>query len=294
MTQKTPLPDFDAWWDYQNPDATEEKFQELLKKPEVSENKSYHCQLLTQIARTKGLQRKFEQSHQTLDQAQQLIDDTHSVEQVRYLLERGRAFRSSGDPDAARPLFHHAWELGNRLNEDFYAIDAAHMMAFVEPPEKELEWNLKALDQVEKTKDEKAKKWAGSLYNNIGWTYHDAGEYEKALALFEKALDYQEQQNNIHRIHIAKWCLARALRSLDRIKESLKIQQVLLKDIESETVPDNGYVHEELGECLWLLDRKDEARPYFALAYKTMSQDEWMVENESERLERLRQLSEAS
>ncbi len=288
------LPDFDAWWDYQNPDETEQKFQELLSNPEVPEHKSYHCQLLTQIARTQGLQRKFEQAHQTLDQAQQLIDHPNSVGKVRYLLERGRVFRSSGNPDEARPLFFEAWELGSQIKEDFHAIDAAHMMTFVEPPEKQMEWNLKALDRVEQTDSDKAKRWAGSLYNNIGWTYHDSGEFEKALELFQKALEYMKQRQDTHRIHIAKWCVARALRSLEKIEESLEIQKLLLKDIESETVTDSGYVHEELGECLWLLDRKDEARKYFTLAYATMSQDVWMVENESERLERIQQLSQTS
>ena len=33
-----------------------------------------------------------------------------------------------------------------------------------------------------------AKKWLGSLYNNIGWTYHDLQQYEAALAIFQKAL----------------------------------------------------------------------------------------------------------
>jgi len=288
------LPDFDSWWDYQNPDETEQKFQALLDNPEVPEHQSYHCQLLTQIARTQGLQRNFEQAHQTLAQAKHLIEHPNSVEKVRYLLERGRVFRSSGNFDEARPLFFEAWELGSRIKEDFHAIDAAHMMAFVEPSEKQLEWNLKALEYVERTDSDKAKRWAGSLYNNIGWTYHDAGEFNKALELFQKALEYMEQRNNTHRIHIAKWCVARALRSLDQIEESLEIQALLLKEIEAKTVPDNGYVHEELGECLWLLDRKDEAKAYFSRAYKTMSQDAWMVENESERLERIKQLSQSS
>ena len=39
-----------------------------------------------------------------------------------------------------------------------------------------------------------------------------------------------------------------------------------------------------------LLNRKDEAQPYFAKAYKVLSEDEFLVENESERLDRLKKL----
>jgi hypothetical protein len=51
-----------------------------------------------------------------------------------------------------------------------------------------------------------------------------------------------------------------------------------------------GYTYEELGECLLLLDRPAEARPYFAQAYEVLSQDPWLSRNEPERLTRLKQL----
>ena len=35
--------------------------------------------------------------------------------------------------------------------------------------------------------DERARNWAASLYNNLGWTYHDQGRYAEALQMFEKA-----------------------------------------------------------------------------------------------------------
>jgi hypothetical protein len=53
----------------------------------------------------------------------------------------------------------------------------------------------------------------------------------------------------------------------------------------------DGFVFEELGECLLALGRADEARPYFAQAYAELSQDEWLADNEPARLERLKALS---
>ena len=52
-----------------------------------------------------------------------------------------------------------------------------------------------------------------------------------------------------------------------------------------------GFIHEEIGECLFALGRPEEARSSFATAYRTLSQDIWLVANEPDRLERLKTLA---
>ena len=279
--------DFDDLWDYDDPEATEQKFRQVL--PSATGEASRYAQLLTQIARAQGLQKKFDEAHRTLDEVQRLLADDLKQAKIRYLLERGRVFNSSKQREQARPLFLEAWELASASGEDFYAIDAAHMMGIVEQPEQALEWNLKALALAEKTPDARAQNWRGSLYNNIGWTYHDSGQYEKALDLFEKALRWREAQGRLPETRIAKWCVARALRSLGRLEEALAAQQALLAEHENAGGKD-GYVYEELGECLLALSRQAEAEPYFALAHDELSKDPWLADNEPARLERLKQL----
>ena len=90
-------------------------------------------------------------------------------------------------------------------------------------------------------------------------------------------------------IRIAKWSVARTLRSLDRVEEALTIQQELLEEWQ-RAGESSGYVHEELGECLLELKRGAEAAPHFASAHELLSEDAWLRENQSERLERLREL----
>jgi tetratricopeptide (TPR) repeat protein len=282
--------DFDNLWNYDDPTATERQFRQLLPDAESKGDKSYLAQLLTQIARSQGLQRRFEDAHQTLDLTAALLTDDLQTARVRYLLEQGRVFNSSGKPDQARPLFLQAWELAQTAHEDFYAIDAAHMIAIVEPPESQMEWNLKALALAESSDQPRARKWLGSLYNNIGWTYHDAGQYNEALSVFEKALKYREEQGEPTAIRIAKWCVARTLRSLGRTQEALDQQRVLLAEHKAAGTKD-GYVNEEIGECLLALGRADEARPYFAQAYTVLSQDEWLAANEAARIARLKSLA---
>ena len=291
-TGKT-LSDFDALWDYDHPAQTEAAFRALLPQAEASGNPSYYVELLTQIARTQGLQRDFAAAHQTLDQAQALLTDDLHRARVRYLLERGRAFNSSGKPEEARPLFQAAWEQGQVYQEDFHAIDAAHMLAIVAPPEEKLDWNLKALALVERTTDTRAHTWGSSLYNNIGWSYHEQGQYHQALESFQKALEWRQKQGDARQILIAKWCIARALRSLGQLEEALQMQQAL----EEEWKPigeSAGYGEEEIGECLLALGRAADARPYFAQAYAKLSQDLWLAAEEPARLARLKQLSKST
>jgi hypothetical protein len=90
---------------------------------------------------------------------------------------------------------------------------------------------------------------------------------------------------------IARWCVARALRSLGRVDEALEIQQAL-KASHDQTGTSDGYVEEELAECLVAKGRAGEAKPHFAAAYRLLSADPWLAEKEPQRLERLRDLSQ--
>ena len=88
---------YDKLWDYQNPSETETKFREALKETSAEKNLSEHLQLLTQIARTQSLQRKFDEAHVILDEVGKHLTEKHNTEHIRYFLERGRAFNSSGN-----------------------------------------------------------------------------------------------------------------------------------------------------------------------------------------------------
>lgn len=284
--------DFEQLWDYGQPAHSETLFRERLAQ--ATAHSSYLAQLLTQIARAQGLQRQFNAAHETLDKAEAILQPDWRRAHIRYRLERGRVFNSSGQPDQARPHFLAAWEQALAAGEDFYAIDAAHMMGIIEPPAAQMAWNLRAVALAEQTGDPRARNWLGSLYNNIGWTWHDQGDYDQALAFFEKALAWREQQGKIGPIWIARWCVARARRSLGDVETALAMQRALLAEQEAAGAPDM-YVREEIGECLLALQREpDEARHCFALAYAQMSQDPWLAANEPERLARLRRLGGVS
>jgi tetratricopeptide (TPR) repeat protein len=268
---------------------TERRFRALLPRARASGNPTYLGELLTQIARTEALQRSFDDAHSTLDEAEALLPSATDRAKIRYLLERGRVFNSSQRRDQAGKCFFAAFQLAQDQAEDFYAVDAAHMIAIVESSERQLEWNLRAIDLAGQSADPRAQGWLGSLYNNLGWTYHDLGRYQQALATFQHGLEWQRQQGKPRETRIAAWTVARALRSLGRYEEALQRQQENLRDIQ-ESGETDGYTHEELGECLLALGREEEARGHFARACAVLSQDPWLKEGEPERLERLAQL----
>jgi tetratricopeptide (TPR) repeat protein len=282
-----PLPEFDSLWDYDRPGPTEKKFRDLLPAAIDSLDISYLSELLTQIARAEAMQRKFQEAQKTLDRVEKALPKAEQRVSVRYLLERGRVLTLSGKAKEARPRFQEAYNLATIFKMDLHALDAAHMMSIAEP-EKALEWNLKALDVAEKSLDEKTWKWRGSLYNSIGWNHFDQKEYQEALFMLQKALEFCEHQGDPLKIRTAKWAVAKVLRAIDHTEEALEMQRKLFEEYQAEGKR-NGYVYEEIAECLLILGQDQEAQEWFAAAYAELSKDP-RVARDQKRLTRLKEL----
>jgi tetratricopeptide (TPR) repeat protein len=122
----------------------------------------------------------------------------------------------------------------------------------------------------------------------------DASAHAEALDLFERGLAWRQACRRDERddggIRIARWCVARALRSLGRVEHALTMQRALLADLERAGARD-GYVFEEIGECLLSLGRADEAKLFFAQAHAELSKDSWLAAHEQDRLRRLKEMS---
>jgi tetratricopeptide (TPR) repeat protein len=282
--------DIDSLWDYWDPSGTRPKFEAALSAAQKNGDPSLCLELQTQIARTFGLESEFDRAHALLDTVESALTDTPAIVHVRYLLERGRTFRSSGEVGKSEPLFIEAFDRARAIGADFYAVDAAHMIALVvsERADKQ-KWHLLGVDIAEKSDDDRARGWLGSLYNNIGWDFLDHAEYEQALDMFDKTLAFRIEQGKVRETAIAKWCIARTLRSLERHDEALKIQIDLQAEYDSTGQAD-GYVYEELGELYLLTGKPEQSQKYFALAYAELAKDDWFVKNEAARLQRMKKL----
>ena len=171
-------------WDFHDLDATDDR---LIAQLELETSGAGRAEVLTQLARVQGLRGEFDACARLLDDAQ-LLAGTDDAANVRVRLERGRMHRSSGDSDAALPLFQSAWERACASGEHYLAGDAAHMCALAVSEDRAAmeEWTERGLDLGEQ--EPSAAYWAGPLLNNLGWAYFDAGEAAHALELFEGAL----------------------------------------------------------------------------------------------------------
>ncbi len=268
----------DALWTIHDPDAGCERLRQALDQhPDSSD------ELHTQIARALGLQGRFAEAW---DEIARTSNQPSPIAAVRIELESGRLRNSSGDRAGASPCFLKALALAEEGGFDFYAIDAAHMIAIVSEGQEAIQWNARALDLAAKSSDARARRWKGSLLNNLGWACFEMGDFDRALAAFESALAWQTTAGDPVRMRIARWTVARCLRAMQRYNEALAIQEDLSQ------YPEQGFVSEELGELLLVLGQPEEAKAWFAKAWKLLSVHMGSDPHEAPRLARLKELSQ--
>jgi tetratricopeptide (TPR) repeat protein len=164
------------------------------------------------------------------------------------------------------------------------------MLGIVEEPDDAREWNERAMRLARSSSDPLARRWVGSLASNMGWARHDAGDDDGALELFALARDEWLADGRVERARIARWSIARCLRSRGDAEAALREQELLLVELDELGATD-GYVHEEIGECLLALDRGAEARPHFARAWSTLSRAAHLSADDPARLARLERLA---
>jgi tetratricopeptide (TPR) repeat protein len=284
------LPNFNLEWNYSKPEETRVKFEKIYSEVEGEASLDYLLQLKTQIARTYGLQAKFEESHTILDAIERQLTSDTKVAHIRYLLERGRTFNSSDKKVEARELFYKAYEEGKAAKEYTYSVDAAHMVAIaMNDIDQKLEWNRKGLEEAKRSSDPKVNGWVGIFLNNMGWDLFQEKRYSEALEAFESCRDFYKNMENKKRLNVADWSIAKTYRMIGSIDESLKIQLRLIHDNNGD---ENGYGQEELGELYLLKGDVEKSKKYFGQAYEILSKDVWLVRNEKERLDRMKKLSE--
>ena len=255
--------DLSLLWDFNQPDVSEQRFRAAL----ASATGDDALILQTQIARTYGLRGDFARAQQILDDIEPQVGSAGAEVRARHALERGRTLSSAvHSPElqtepvkaAARAAYLHALEIAQTERLDDLAIDALHMLAFVDTdPADQLTWGLQALSVMEGSSQPAARQWEGSLRNNVGYALHQQGRYEEALAQFKLALAFRERAGNAEQTRVATWMVAWTLRALGRMDEALDIQLRLERECEAAGAPD-PYVFEEL-EILYRA-RQDTAR----------------------------------
>jgi tetratricopeptide (TPR) repeat protein len=299
------LREFETHCDWDDALGTEQRLKQLISEHSEALKTDHflRIELLSQLARAQGMQNLFPQAKISLQEAETALHEAESTHQdksetselftiakIRYLLEHGRILVLEKTPSQARPLFLEAWSMAQEAREDYYAIDAAIMLSTTEPQKMKRDWTIKAFDIVENSHHPRAKEMRAPVYTALGWLDFEMRKFEGALVYFKKALEFSKADGlSKKKVVTAQWAIAKTLRALNRIQEAFEIQTEAANELKNLNLID-GFVYEELAECLHLLKRPDEAQPYFELAYRQLSTDQWLADNNQARLKRMKEL----
>jgi tetratricopeptide (TPR) repeat protein len=244
--------DLAALWDFSNPALSEQRFREALAGAKGDDA----LILTTQIARTHGLRRDLERAREVLKSIEPQLSGASAEARARHALEWGRNHisavtrpeeRTPENLATARSAYERALAVAKEGGLDELAIDAVHMMAFVDTaPADQLRWNEQALALVLASAQPGGRAWEASIRNNLGLSLHGLGRHAESLPHFERALALRESAGARPRsVYVARWLFARALRLAGRVDDAL-VQQTLLEGQMHVVGDPDPYVLEEL------------------------------------------------
>ena len=243
--------DLNPLWDFDDPGRSEQRFRAAL----ATSTGDDAIILQTQIARSYGLRGDFAKARDILNSLDSHLPDAGAEARTRHALELGRTYASAAHPqqsltseakERARAAYRQAYEIARRGELDGLAVDALHMLAFVDTePADQLKWGQEALAIAQASPQPAAKKWEPSLRNNIGYALYQLGRYDEALDQFEQAAVLREKGDDAQAKRIAHWMVAWTLRAMNRTDEALEIQLRLERERAAAGVP-SAYVFEEL------------------------------------------------
>lgn len=221
--------EIDRLWDFADPVASEERFRAASADPERTPHK--RAVMAAQLARAVGLQGRTEEALAVLDGVAAAAPGTESGPEAaelraRVALERGRLHAAAGRPEEALPELTRAVREAAAAGAAFLVLDGLHMLALTDGGHEE-EWAAEGFDVLAGSRDPRVLRWGIALHNNLGWTKHDGDDPVAALHHFTLAAEAAEQYGSAEQLRVARWSMARALRTLGRTDEALAIQRAL-------------------------------------------------------------------
>lgn len=269
-------------WDVNSPAEGEQVLRAaLLLTP------SKALELHTQIVRSLGLQGRFIEAYALLDRLDQTPSVPTSTVKVRLLLERGRLSYATGDYASARRFFELAYARAAVLSEDGLVVDGANMVAITQAgtPEGKL-WSQAAVTIARRSSAPLAAHLLPAVVNNLARESLESGDATAAAPLFQESAALWGARGNSDNSALAKAGLAQSLRRAGRPEEALAV----LASVETTKLSKEAQanVHEEQGEALVAVGRRDDARRAFEKAVVHLSADEWSTKNNGAQIQSLR------
>jgi tetratricopeptide (TPR) repeat protein len=234
----------DRLWDFSDPAASEERFRAAAD--DDTHTAHVRAVMATQLARALGIQGRAAEALELLDSVASVGIPAGEPERdaaevrARVAIERGRILAAADRRSEAVPVLTHGVREAALAGSPFLVLDALHMLALNDAGHEE-EWAAEGFDVLAGSRDPRVLRWGVALHNNLGWTMHDGGRAEAALAQFELAVEAADRYGTAEQQHVARWSVARCLRTIGRTDEALDLQKELAR-----AHPDDPYVQSEL------------------------------------------------
>jgi len=161
------------------------------------------------VARTYLIQGQKDEGHIYLIKAVATADTSKPLGWSRYLGVRGRFEWQNMDLEKATLTFREMYRycIAHELHER--AIDAAHMVAITGTYDEQVEWAHKAIKEAE---THGITSWLGPLWNNLGATYEELGEFDKCIDAYKNAREQHYKYGDEINKLIADWAVGHAYR----------------------------------------------------------------------------------
>lgn len=208
-------------------------------------------------------------------------------ERIGRLFAAGRSAQANNSGSLAREKFLEAFYLSQSVDDEYQAVDAAHMLGQMREFRDHDRWDQKALALATSARDPRARRWVASLLESQGLYHLSLKHARKALEFFTQALQAREKQSYVEPLLRARALRAKALRELGLVNEALSENLALHGAWQGRSKVDAD-VCEAIGGCLQDLGRHQEAKYFAGLALETLQQDPKNLIAHVSRLQRLR------
>lgn len=256
-------------------------------------NRSIEVEALSQIARAKLKLNRKEEGRTDLMKAGERADESDPMGWTRYLGVKGRFEWNDDDLVSAHETFLIMYKFSSSRQLWGRAIDAANLLSIVtEKPEDQIKWIEKGIEAAEDSDNE---SMLAVLWNNMGATYYDMKDYEKALDCYLKSREYHWRfSGEVSKLY-ADYHIGMTYRLLGNYDEALKwLRPVLTWAERLENSGAIGQACEDIAEIEASKGNKAEALLLFERArneYKKAGYDEsWQEvwENINSRIESMK------
>jgi tetratricopeptide (TPR) repeat protein len=246
MDASTLLKTGDSLFSQDEYDQSREYYEKAAERAQADGQNSELTEAYSMIARSYLITNKKEEGREWIAKAREIATSDEPLGWSRYIGVRGRFEWQDKELDKATGTFKDMYEFCSENKLHNRAIDAAHMVAITGDHETQVEWGLKGIKEAE---EGNVTGWLGPLWNNLGGTYDELGEYEKSLDAYMKARDYHYKYGNHRSQVIADWAVGHAQRMNGNFDEAEKwVKPLLPKFEEMKDGEFIGWCEKELGE----------------------------------------------